>query len=90
MMVKELKPDVLDGRRWVYHQSPAFEIDEQEAGRFDEGLECLEKKSSQVRRDFLFTAILLYNKLNISYTFRFEPYSYIAPRHAAVLPFEYG
>lgn len=44
MMVKELKPGVLDGRKWVYHQSPVFEIDEQEAQRFDEGLEKLEKK----------------------------------------------
>lgn len=26
------------------YQSPVFEIDEQEAGRFDEGLESLEKK----------------------------------------------
>jgi putative acetyltransferase len=28
----------------VYHQSPVFEIDEQEAERFDLGLESLEKK----------------------------------------------
>lgn len=44
MMVKELKPGILDGRTWFYHQSPAFEIDEQEAQRFDEGLEPMEKK----------------------------------------------
>ncbi|WP_414150933.1 GNAT family N-acetyltransferase [Acetobacterium carbinolicum] len=44
MMVKELKPEVLDGRKWVYYQSPVFEIDEQEAERFDAGLESLEKK----------------------------------------------
>ncbi len=44
MMVKELKPEVLDGRKWVYYQSPVFEIDEQEAERFDVGLESLEKK----------------------------------------------
>ncbi len=44
MLVKELKPGALDGRRRVYCQSPVFEIDEQEAGRFDEGLEGLEKK----------------------------------------------
>lgn len=44
MMVKELKPGVLDGRTWFYHQSPAFEIDGQEVQRFEEGLEPMEKK----------------------------------------------
>ncbi len=53
MMVKELKPDVfLDGRRWVYCQSPVFEIDEQEAQRFDEGLESLEKKYQPSQEEF--------------------------------------
>lgn len=52
MMVKELKPDVLDGRKWVYYQSPVFEIDEQEAGRFDEGLESLEKKYQPSQEEF--------------------------------------
>lgn len=44
MMVKELKPGILDGRTWFYHQSPAYEIDGQEARRFDDGLEPMEKK----------------------------------------------
>lgn len=52
MMVKELKPDVLDGRRWVYYQSPVFEIDEKEAQRFDEGLERLEKKYQPSQEEF--------------------------------------
>ena len=52
MMVKELKPDVLDGRKWVYYQSPVFEIDEQEAERFDEGLESLEKKYQPSQEEF--------------------------------------
>jgi len=52
MMVKELKPDVLDGRKWVYYQSPVFEIDEQEAGCFDEGLESLEKKYQSSQEEF--------------------------------------
>ncbi|HPR77099.1 MAG TPA: N-acetyltransferase, partial [Candidatus Limiplasma sp.] len=38
MMAKELKPGVLDGRRWVYRQSAAFELDEQAAQRFDDSL----------------------------------------------------
>ncbi len=52
MMVKELKPEVLDGRKWVYHQSPVFEIDEQEAERFDEGWESLEKKYQPSQEEF--------------------------------------
>ena len=52
MMVKELKPDVLDGRKWVYYQSSVFEIDEQEAARFDEGLESLEKKHQPSQEEF--------------------------------------
>lgn len=52
MMVKELKPDVLDGRKWVYYQSPVFEIDEHEAGRFDAGLESWEKKYQPSQEEF--------------------------------------
>lgn len=52
MMVRELKPEVLDGRKWVYHQSPAFEIDEQEAERFDESLESLKKKYQPSQEEF--------------------------------------
>lgn len=52
MMVKELNPDVLDGRKWVYCQSSVFEIDEQEAERFDEGLESLEKKYQPSQEEF--------------------------------------
>ena len=52
MMVKELKPDALDGRKWVYYQSPVFEIDEQEAERFDEGFERLEKRYQPSQEEF--------------------------------------
>jgi len=51
-MVKELKPDVLDGRKWVYVQSPVFEFDEKEAERFDEGLESMEKKVQPSQEEF--------------------------------------
>ena len=48
MMVKELRPGALEGRSWVYRDSPALHIDEQEAQRFDDGLEkiCLLYTSS--------------------------------------------
>ena len=37
MMARELAPGALDGRKWVYRESPALDIDEREAARFDEG-----------------------------------------------------
>ncbi len=52
MMVKELKPDALDGRRWFYHQSLVMDIDEAEAERFDEGFESLEKKVLPCQEEF--------------------------------------
>jgi len=52
MLVKELIPDVLDGRNWVYQQSPVFEIDEQEAERFDHTLESMEKQYQSSQEEF--------------------------------------
>lgn len=52
MMVKELKPDVLDGRRWIYHDSPAMQINEEDAQRFDEGFEKMEKKYQTSQEEF--------------------------------------
>lgn len=52
MMVKELKPEALDGRKWVYYDSPVMKIDEQEAGRFDESLEKMEKKFQPSQEEF--------------------------------------
>lgn len=52
MMVKELKQEALDGRKWVYYESPVMKIDEQEADRFDEGLEKMEKKFQPCQEEF--------------------------------------
>jgi putative acetyltransferase len=52
MMVKELKPEALDGRKWVYYDSPVMKIDEQEAARFDENLEKMEKKFQPSQEEF--------------------------------------
>ena len=52
MLVKELRPGALDGRKWIYHQSPVFDIDEKEAQRYDEGLEQLEKKYQPSQEEF--------------------------------------
>lgn len=52
MMVKELNPDVLDGRKWVYYDSPVMKIDEQDAERFDDSLEKMEKKFQPSQEEF--------------------------------------
>lgn len=39
MMVKELKPGTLDGRKWIYYESPVFQFDESEAERYESSLE---------------------------------------------------
>lgn len=52
MLVKELKTGVLDGRKWVYYESPVFKLDEQEAQRFDDGLESMEKTYQPSQEEF--------------------------------------
>ena len=52
MMVNELKQEALDGRKWVYYDSPVMKINEQEAERFDEGFESLEKKYQPSQEEF--------------------------------------
>lgn len=52
MMVKELKPGTLDGRKYIYYESPVFEIDEKDAVRFDEVLEKWEKKYQPSQEEF--------------------------------------
>jgi len=44
MMVKELVPHVLDGHKWIYHDSPVMAISEKEAEHYDDTLEPMEKK----------------------------------------------
>jgi putative acetyltransferase len=52
MMVKALVPDVLDGRRWVYHDSPVMAISEEEARKYDDTLEKMEKKHLPSQEEF--------------------------------------
>lgn len=52
MLVKELREGALDGRKWIYYQSPAFEIDEDQAQCFDDGLEKMEKKVQPSQEEF--------------------------------------
>ena len=50
MMVKELRPGVLDGRKWVYSDSPVMAVNEEEARRYDD---TLKKKKKEHRREHL-------------------------------------
>ena len=43
MLVKELTPGALGGKRWIYHDSPVMAIDEADARRYDDTLEPMEK-----------------------------------------------
>lgn len=52
MLVKELKPGVLAGRRWVYRGSEAYEIAPEKAQEFDEGFEPLEKRYRPSQEEF--------------------------------------
>lgn len=52
MMVKELDLGTLEGKRWIYYQSPVYEINEQEAQRFDEGFEKMEKSYQLSQEEF--------------------------------------
>lgn len=52
MMVKELREGELRGKKWVYRDSPVMKIDEEEAMRFDQGLEPMEKKWRPSQEEF--------------------------------------
>lgn len=54
MMVKTFTNDALDGRKWYYYQSPCMDIDVNEAEKFDQSLEPLEKKNFHVRKPSIF------------------------------------
>lgn len=52
MLVKELKAGALDGRKWVYQESPAYEVDEKEAEEFDKMFEPKEKEYRTSQEEF--------------------------------------
>ena len=52
MMVRELKIGALDGRKWVYHESPAMDFDQQDALEFDDKLEKMDKKYQHSQEEF--------------------------------------
>lgn len=52
MMVKELVPDALAGRTWVYHDSPVMAVSEEEAQKYDDTLEKMERKHQPSQEEF--------------------------------------
>lgn len=52
MLVKELKPNAFDGRKWVYHDSPVYEISEEDAAEFDKMFEPKEKGYRASQEEF--------------------------------------
>lgn len=52
MLVKELKAGVLDGRKWIFYESPVYDINGDEAQKFDELFEFKEKKYQPSQEEF--------------------------------------
>lgn len=52
MMVKELVLGALDGHRWIYQDSPVMAVSEEEAQRYDDTLEKMEKKYQPSQDEF--------------------------------------
>lgn len=52
MLVKELVPGALDGRRWFYYDSPVMAVDESAARQYDDTLPPMEKKWLPSQEEF--------------------------------------
>lgn len=52
MMVKELVSGTLDGRKWIYYDSPVMQVTEEEVQKYDDTLEKMEKKYQASQEEF--------------------------------------
>ena len=52
MMVKELIAGALDGKKWFYYDSPVMAVSEEDAQKFDDTLEKMEKKHLPSQDEF--------------------------------------
>ena len=52
MLVKELVPGALDGKKWLYRDSPVMALDEEAARRYDDALEPMEKMWQPCQEEF--------------------------------------
>lgn len=50
--IKELRENTLDGRKWMYYDSPVMQVDEKEAKDYDDSLEKMEKKVLPCQEEF--------------------------------------
>ena len=50
--MKELTPGVLEGRKWVYRDSPVMAISQEAAQAYDDTLEPMEKKHMPSQEEF--------------------------------------
>ena len=52
MMAKELREGALDGRKWVYRESPVMNVDPEEARRYDDTLEPMAREYRPSQEEF--------------------------------------
>lgn len=52
MLVRELKPGILDGRRWYYKDSPVMAVRQEDADIYDKALAPKERKHTSAQEEF--------------------------------------
>lgn len=52
MLVRELEPGVLDGRKWYYRDSPVMNVLPEEANAYDDTLTPKERKQTFTQEEF--------------------------------------
>ncbi len=52
LLVKELKPFKFDGRKWTFHESPVFDIEEKDANEYDKLFAPKEKEYKVSQEEF--------------------------------------
>ncbi|NCB42629.1 MAG: N-acetyltransferase [Clostridia bacterium] len=52
MLVKELKPDVFDGKKWYYQDSPVYHFEQDQVEEFDKRFKAKEKAYQPYQEEF--------------------------------------
>lgn len=64
MLVKELKPGSLDGRKWVYHESAAYDLDPELAEEYDRNFPAKIKSHQTSQEEFyIYSHSLIHSKV---------------------------
>ena len=61
MMVKELRANVLEDKKWIYYESPVMDVDIKKADAFDAEFETIEKKYQLSQEKFYIFSQLFLN-----------------------------